>query len=157
MKYLVPVLIASAISFGSSATTLYKTIDEKGNVSYSDSPPANASRTSEIDISDKDLNVLPSEGIEQQLREQKAKDSQDANRRRVEQQDWQQRYQQAKADLEQAKRNLQRAEEIQEGDTVGSAFGGARPNAEWIERLEQAEADLAQKQQAFDKIKRQAH
>ncbi len=157
MKRLLSVLIASSISVGSSATTLYKTTDEQGNVSYSDSPPVDTSRTSEISVSDKELNVLPSEGIEQQMREQKVKDSQDANRRRAEQQSWQQRYDQAKAELDQAKLNLQRAEEIQEGDTVGSAFGGARPNVEWIERLEQAEADLAQKQRAFDKIKRQPH
>jgi hypothetical protein len=157
MKRLLSVLIVSSISVGSIATTLYKTTDEQGNVSYSDSPPADTSRTSEINVSDKELNVLPSEGIEQQMREQKVKDSQDANRRRAEQQGWQQRYDQAKAELDQAKRNLQRAEEIQEGDTVGSAFGGARPNAEWIERLEQAEADLVQKQRAFDKIKRQSH
>ncbi len=157
MKRLLSLLIAGCISAGSNATTLYKTTDAQGNVSYSDSPPADTSRTSEINVSDKELNVLPSEDIEQQMREQKVKDSQDANRRRVEQQDWQQRYDQAKAELDQAKRNLQRAEEIQEGDTVGSAFGGARPNIEWIERLEQAEADLVRKQRAFDNIKRQPH
>jgi hypothetical protein len=38
---------------------------------------------------------------------------------------------------------------------VGSAYGGARPNAEWIERLEQAETDVELRRVELDKIKRQ--
>jgi hypothetical protein len=136
MKHLLSVLVAGSVSLGIGATTLYKSVDEKGNVTYSDSPPADASRTSEIDVGD-------------------AADREQENRSRAQRQDWQQRYDQAKAELEQAERNLQRAEEIQEGDTVGSATGGARPNAAWIERLEQAEADLEEKQRAFDRVRRQ--
>ncbi len=155
MKHLLSVLVAGAISFGAGATTLYKSVDEKGNVTYSDSPPADANRTSEIDVGDENLNVMPSENIQQQMREQEATDREQENRRRAQQQDWQQRYDQAKEELEQAERNLQRAQEIREGDTVGSATGGARPNAAWIERLERAEAEFEEKQRAFDRVRRQ--
>jgi hypothetical protein len=155
MKSLLPVLIAGSISFGSAATTLYKSVDEQGNVTYSDSPPTSARQTQEIEVGDENLNVMPSESIEQQMREQEAADRQRENQRRAQQQDWQQRYAQAKAELEQAERDLQQAQEVQEGDMVGSATGGARPNAAWIERLERAEAALEEKQRAFDRIRRQ--
>ncbi len=155
MNRLLSALVAASISLGIGATTLYKSVDEKGNVTYSDSPPADPSRTSEIEVGDDNLNVMPSDNIEQQMREQEAADRERENRRRAQQNDWQQRYDQARAELEQAERTVVRAREIHEGDTVGSATGGARPNAAWIERLERAEADLQEKQRAFDRVKRQ--
>ena len=82
-------------------------------------------------------------------------DKQAENRRAADNQDWQRRYEQAQADLAEAEKALKSAQEIQEGDTVGSAYGGARPNAEWIERLEQAETDVELRRVELDKVKRQ--
>ena len=154
MKYLPFALLL--ISFGAfAATTLYKSVDEQGNITYSDAPPGDARDVEEIDIKEGDMNVLPSEDVQKQIEQQKQQDKQAADRQRADNQDWQQRYEKAQADLAEAEKALNSAQEIQEGDTVGSAYGGARPNAEWIERLEQAETDVELRRVELDKIKRQ--
>lgn len=154
MKYLSFALLL--ISFGAfAATTLYKSVDEQGNISYSDAPPGDAKDVEEIDIKDGDLNVLPSKDVQDQIEQQQQQDKQAADRQRADNQDWQQRYEKAQAELTESQQTLESAREIQEGDTVGSAYGGARPNADWIERLERAEADVVDKQQHLDKVKRQ--
>ena len=154
MKYLRFALLLMS-SAAVAATTLYKTVDEQGNISYSDVPPGDTRDVEEIDIKQGDMNVLPSEDVQQQIEQQKQLDKQDADRQRADNKDWQQRYEQAQAELSAAEQTLESAREINEGDTVGSAYGGARPNADWIERLERAEADVADKQQQLDQIKRQ--
>ena len=154
MKYLRFALLLMS-SAAVAATTLYKSVDEQGNISYSDAPPGDAREVEEIDIKQGDMNVLPSEDVQQQIDQQKQSDKQAADRQRADNKDWQQRYEQAEAELSAAQQTLESAREINEGDTVGSAFGGARPNADWIERLERAEADVVDKQQQLDQIKRQ--
>ena len=153
MKYLSFVLLL--VSFNATATTLYKTVDEQGRVTYSDEPPAGATDVQEIEVKDGDMNVLPSAGVQEQIEQQQRADQQANNRRRADNQDWQQRYEKAQADLIAAEKALESAQEIQEGDTVGSAFGGARPNAEWLERLERAESDVGLRRDELDKVKRQ--
>ena len=154
MKYLRFALLLMS-SAAVAATTLYKSVDEQGNISYSDAPPGDAREVEEIDIKQGDMNVLPSEDVQQQIDQQKQSDKQAADRQRADNKDWQQRYEQAEAELSAAQQTLESAREINEGDTVGSAFGGARPNADWIERLERAEAYVVDKQQQLDQIKRQ--
>jgi hypothetical protein len=154
MKYLPFALLL--ISFGAcAATTLYKSVDEQGNITYSDAPPGDARDVEEIDIKEGNMNVLPSEDVQKQIERQKQQDKQAADRQRADNQDWQQRYEEAQAELTAAEQTLESAREIQEGDTVGSAYGGARPNADWIERLERAEADVVDKQQHLHQVKRQ--
>jgi preprotein translocase subunit SecF len=154
MKYVSAVLLL--VSFTAiAATTLYKTVDEQGNVTYSDAPPAGAKEVQEIDIKDGDMNVLPSEDVQEQIKQQQRVDKQAEDSRRADNQDWQQRYEKAQAELDAAEKALESAQEIQEGDTVGSAFGGARPNAEWIERLQRAESDVEHRRGELDKVKRQ--
>jgi hypothetical protein len=153
MKYLSFALLL--VSFNASATTLYKTVDEQGKVTYSDEPPAGVTDAQEIEVKDDDMNVLPSTHVQDQIEQQQRADKQAENRRAADNQDWQRRYEQAQADLAEAEKALKSAQEIQEGDTVGSAYGGARPNAEWIERLEQAETDVELRRVELDKVKRQ--
>lgn len=154
MKRVLPVLLLLSLS-ALAGTTLYKSVDKQGNVTFSDAPPADGSSAQQVEISSDNANVLPSEDVQEQIQQQQQADKQAADRESVARQDWQARYEKAQADLELAQRTLKDAKEIQEGDTVGSAFGGARPNAEWIERLEQAETDVELRQRELDSIKRE--
>lgn len=154
MKYLS--ILALLVSCSALAqTTLYKSVDAQGNVTFSDAPPAGDGAVDEIEISDTPANVLPSETIQQQIEEQQRADKQAADRAQIAKRDWQQRYDTAVAELEEAEKNLASAQEIKEGDTVGSAFGGARPNQKWIDNLESAERELEEKQAALAKVKRE--
>lgn len=136
-------------------TTLYKSVDAQGNVTFSDTPPVDGAAADPIEISDTPANVLPSENIQEAMEEQQQADQRAAREQQAARQDWNQRYATAKAELEEAEKNLASAQQIKEGDTVGSAFGGARPNQKWIENLEQAERDVEEKQAALDKVRRE--
>lgn len=155
MKFLLPLLLI-VLGSGATATTLYKSVDAQGKVTYSDAPPRDGKgKAQEITIEEERTNTMPSTDLQEQMRQQQNADEASKNRQIVADQDWQRRHDRAQDDLAQAKRNLESAKQVQEGDTVGSAYGGARPNAQWIERLEQAEADVEARQRELNQIKRQ--
>lgn len=155
MLRLIPVLLIISVNT-LAGTTLYKTVDENGKISYSDQPPVNGAPAEEVVVEEDGItNILPSADLQKQIDQQQRQDKQDADRKGAADKAWQQRYRSAQSELEQAQKDLASAKEIKEGDTVGSAFGGARPNANWIENLERAEAEVAEKQDALNKIKRQ--
>lgn len=152
MKCLILLLLLSASA--GAATKLYKSVDENGHVTFSDSAPAGVSRAEAIDIPEDEANILPSATISDQMEQQQKEDEQAARVRQQSHNDWSEQYDRAALELEEAERELEQAQQIREGDIVGSAFGGARPNADWVERLEQAENTVQLKQEALDKIKR---
>ncbi len=152
MKRLIVLLFVSCGAL--AATTLYKSVDEQGNVTFSDAPPADGSEAEKVDVQDSG-NVLPSGDLPQQMEQQQRADTKAAQQARSEQKDWQGRYDNARDELEQAEKTLESAKEIKEGDTVGSAFGGARPNQAWIDALEQAENDVETRREALKKLERE--
>lgn len=153
MKHLI--LLSALCSLSAvAATQLYRSVDAQGNVSFSDQPPASG-KAATVDVSTRDMNILPSEGVEAEIQRQKQVDQEAAQQRAVDQREWQARYQQAEDELAAAQQALAEAQEIKEGDTVGSAFGGARPSEAWILRLEQAEADVDARRRALQQLKRE--
>jgi hypothetical protein len=152
MKHVTYLFLLGSLT-AAAASTLYKSVDAEGRVTYSDAPPAKGTAEA-IDLPAGGVNILPSEGMPEEIERQRQADRQAEQRRAAEQQAWSERYRRAQDELAAAQRALESARQVQEGDVVGSAFGGARPSADWVERLEQAEADVAQKQRALDGIKR---
>ena len=136
-------------------TTLYKSVDDSGLVTYSDAPPAAALQTEQIEIQQDAVNVSESVSIEALMREQQKADRAAAIDRGKTHGSWSESYRSATQALDDAEQALVDAKVIKEGDMVGSSLGGARPNIAWIERLEGAEADVDAKRKALDRIKRQ--
>jgi len=145
---------ACAISALYAGTTLYKSVDDRGRVTYSDTPLA-GDQVEKVAIPDGTANVLSSESAQRLIKEQEASDRQSATSQKAAEQDWSERYRQAERSVEQAERDLENAKTVQEGDLVGNALAGARPNAAWIERLEQAEANLQARRGELDQLRRQ--
>lgn len=135
-----------------AASKLYKSVDEQGRITFSDSPPAAGGQVQTVDLPSEAINIMPSEGLQEEIQRQKKVDQKVALRRASEQKDWSRRQREARDALAEAELNLEGAREVREGDTVGSAFGGARPNQAWIQRLEQAEADVEGKRHQLNKI-----
>ena len=145
---------ACAISALYAGTTLYKSVDDRGRVTYSDTPLA-GDQVEKVAIPDGTANVLSSESAQRLIKEQEASDRQSAASQKAAEQDWSERYRQAERSVEQAERDLENAKTVQEGDLVGNALAGARPNAAWIERLEQAEATLQARRGELDQLRQQ--
>lgn len=152
MKHITPFILLTGLT-AAAASTLYKSVDAQGRVTYSDQPPTSGSAEA-IALPADAVNILPSEGLQEEMARQREADLKAQQQRARQQQEWSARYRAAEDELAEAQRALEQARKIQEGDMVGSALGGARPNAAWVERLEQAEADVAAKQRALEAIKR---
>lgn len=151
MRSLIPLLLVlfSANLFAQN-TTLYKTVDEDGNVTFTDTPPAD-SDAEQIEIRN-DRNVVPSDDIRRSIEEQNQLRAQQETEKKRELERWKLRYDKAQQELKAAEQAHEDAQVLGEGDVMGSAMGGARPSEAWIERLEQSEKNLEAAQQAVRKL-----
>lgn len=159
MKTLYQAMVLMAVqscfaAVAQAGTALYKSVDQQGRVTFSDAPVA-GDQVEKVTVEDAGANVLSSASTQQLIKEQQDADRRSAAKKNTVEESWSERYQQAQLSVEQAERELQSAQTIQEGDMVGNALGGARPNARWIERLEQAEADLQARNAELDQLRRQ--
>jgi hypothetical protein len=155
--YVAMLMISALAGAGTTlyaGVTLYKSVDQDGHVTFSDAPTAGQSVES-IELPSDNANVLASDSAQALIKEQGKADRQSETSRKTAEASWSDRYQQAQRDVEQAELELEEAQTIQEGDIVGNALGGARPNPAWVERLERAEADLALKHEALSQVRRQ--
>lgn len=115
---------------GLMAQTVYKSVDEKGNVIYSENPPAKSKNgkiksTKELTI-DPDQNIMPAQpplNLPPLQTEQPDSASADA-------------VSEAQATLEQAEAQLKAGSEAQPGDFVGKAGGGVGPSSQRLQRLQ---------------------
>lgn len=131
-----------------SAQTAYRSVDEEGNVTFSDQPVSGAVKESEIRIDA----PAPSPESRQQSREQATEmmdaagsgqqTGSDAGLSKA------QRQQEAKAALERAESNLQEAKVVRPGDRKGTASGSSRLTPGYLERVQEAEqaVELARQQ-----------
>lgn len=128
------VVTAALFAAGSlSAQTVYKSVDEKGNVIYSESPPAKSKdgkikSTKELAI-DPNQNVMPAQppvnlppaSTDRVLEGAPEVDDLAA----------------AKAALAEAEANLKAGSESQPGDFTGKAGGGVGPSPQRLQRLQE--------------------
>jgi hypothetical protein len=136
-------LVVACIGFSASqlsAQTVYKSVDEKGNVTYSENPPASGKdgkirSTKELPI-DPNQNVvpaivplnLPPLNTEQQNAGTAGNDADEVS--------------QARAALEEAEAQLKAGADVQPGDFMGKAGGGVRPSPERLQRLEELQRQV---------------
>lgn len=117
---------------GLHAQTVYKSVDEKGNVTYSESPPDKTAKdkmrsTTELPI-DTEQNVMPAFKPIPVLQAPTA--PVDSGQRVDE-------VAAAQAELEAAEARLQAGTNVQPGDFMGKAGGGVGPSPERLRRLEE--------------------
>lgn len=127
-------LAASALN----AQTVYKSVDEKGNVIYSENPPAKSKSgkiksTKELTI-DPNQNVMPAQPplnlppLQTGPDQGGASASDDVAN--------------AKAALEEAEARLKTGSEAQPGDFIGRAGGGVGPSPQRLQRLQELQRDV---------------
>ncbi len=137
-----------------AAEQVFESIDDKGNVTFSDSVPADAVVAEPITITPA---PAPNADLEPRLGSdnaaaRSAEDSQNQRRRAMEQQ----RAAAAAAQkrVEAAEANLAEAKEFREGDRQGMAGGGSRIKPEYFQRVEAAEQELQEAQEAAKQVGR---
>ena len=137
MKYVNPLCIAIAIAaFQVSAETAYRSIDEQGNVTYSDRPVSGTVQEEKIRIE------APTPSAEQR---------QDAQQRETQLQNAAgqagasaapakaSQKKSSKQTVQEAEKQLEEASRVREGDRKGTAGGGSRLTPEYQERVRKAE------------------
>lgn len=149
------VLIAALLAAGGLvAQTVYKSIDDKGNVIYSESPPAKGRdgkirSTTELTI-DPNQNVMPAQkplNIPPLGRQQPgSSQSADGERSHAE------LMAEAQAALEAAEAQLKAGSEVQAGDFIGRAGGGVGPSQQRLQRLEELQHTVDEARENLEKI-----
>lgn len=140
MKYVKPLYIVIAMAaFQVSAETAYRSVDEQGNVIFSDKPVEGTVQEEKIHID------APAPSAEQQ---------QDARQRAAELHkaagkagasgapDRASQRRSDKQAVQDAEKRLEDAVQVREGDRQGTAGGGSRLTPEYQERVREAEAEV---------------
>lgn len=131
---IVAVLFAAG---GLSAQTVYKSVDEKGNVIYSENPPAKSKSgkiksTQELTI-DPNQNVMPAQPPLNLPPLQTGQDGNAASTGDAAA---------ARTALEEAEARLKAGSETQPGDFRGRAGGGVGPSPQRLQRLEELQRSV---------------
>ncbi len=130
---------------GAMAQTVYKTVDEKGNVSYSADPPAKGreQKTQQLTI-DPNQNVMPAQTPAP--RSAPSASSDEAARAKA------QRIAEARAALEAAEAQLQAGTETQAGDFLGRAGGGVRPAPQRMQRTAELQRAVDEAREYLERV-----
>ncbi|MGB5570954.1 MAG: DUF4124 domain-containing protein [Sedimenticolaceae bacterium] len=134
-----------------AAEQVFESIDDKGNVTFSDSVPADAVVAEPITITPA---PAPNADLEPSLSRdnaaaRSAEDSRNQRQRAMEQQ-----RAAAQKRVEAAEANLAEAKEFREGDRQGMAGGGSRIKPEYFQRVEAAEQELQEAKEAAKQVGR---
>ena len=132
-------MIVATAAFQVVAETAYRSVDEQGNVTFSDSPASGAAQEEKISIDA----PVPSAKDQKETRKreselQRAADQAGASRS-PSQAD---RKKAAQQNVRDAEKRLEEARQVGEGDRKGTASGGSRLTPQYQERVREAEADV---------------
>ncbi|HET8710890.1 MAG TPA: DUF4124 domain-containing protein [Spongiibacteraceae bacterium] len=142
--------IALVAAGGAVAQTVYKSVDEKGNVIYSESPPTKTKNgairsTKELSI-DPNQNVLPVPPSVAYPATQQRGGAADQEPSRDE------KIAEARAALEAAEAQLKAGSEAQAGDFLGRAGGGVGPSPQRLQRLQELQQAVDQARENLQKL-----
>lgn len=131
-------IIIAMVAFHVSAETVTRSVDNQGNVTYSDKPVSNTVQEERVSID------APAPSVEaQQEAQQREADlqnaasqagtssaSDNANQKKA-----------SRQDAGDAEKHLKDAKQVHEGDRIGTAGGGSRLKPEYHDRVRKAEAE----------------
>ncbi|NNC55695.1 MAG: DUF4124 domain-containing protein [Pseudomonadales bacterium] len=159
--------LAAAVLTPLAGAEIYRVIDENGDISFTDKPPADASGASSetVEIDENVQNTsLSSEAIEQRqpewLREaQEKRQAEEARKRaaapsKAEIAAWRESLSQAEQRLREAKAAQKQGIVVSEGDFIGKAGGGVRPSQQYFEKLKKLDQDVIDAKSSLDEIRR---
>lgn len=132
-----------------AAEQVYESVDDRGNVTFSDSVPADAVVAEPITVTPA---PAPNADLEPRLSRdnaaaRSAEGSQNQRQRAMEQQ-----RAAAQQRVEAAEANLAEARQIGEGDRQGKVGGGSRLTPAYLQRVQDAEQELQQAQKALQQV-----
>lgn len=139
----------STLSGATSAQQIYKSVDEKGNVIYSEQPYPGAQEAQPVEI-DAGPSKAQQEEAAQRQRSLEQAVQQAGDERTTQQRTARERLEKAEAEFDAAKRSLEQAKQIGPGDRQGTAGGGSRLTDSYRQRVEGAEAELAAARQRLE-------
>jgi predicted ribosome quality control (RQC) complex YloA/Tae2 family protein len=143
-------LLLATLSATAASETVYRSVDAQGNVTFSDEPPLTGSGVEEVTIdappppasrmrhSEQEAQAAIKQANRNQMRREAAEEQRSMELREAEQA------------LEQARKNLEQAKVIQEGDRRGKAGGGTRLTTEYLNRVKAAEKGVEEAQSRLD-------
>jgi hypothetical protein len=140
MKFIKPVSVVIAIAaFQVSAETAYRSVDDQGNVTYSDRPVKGAVREEQIRVEA----PAPSAGQKQDAMQREAELEKAAGQTGVSPApDRASQKKSSKRAVQDAEKQLEEAVQVREGDRIGTAGGGSRLTPEYHERVRKAEEEV---------------
>lgn len=145
-------LLLASLSVATAAETVYRSVDAQGNVSFSDAPPPTKAGVEEITI---DAPPPPPDRVRESQREaQAAIDEANRNQKRRDTAQKQQSMELGEAEqaLAQARKNLEEAKVVREGDRRGMAGGGTRLTSEYLNRVKAAEKVVQEARNRLDSL-----
>lgn len=146
------VLLGLCVAGPLLAQTVYKSVDEQGNVTYSAEPPKQSEAVERVKLPP---GPTPAErsAAEQRAKEiDQAADKAESSRTAGESAR-NARIEAAEKQVELAKQRLEAAKEVGPGDRTGTASGGSRLNESYWERVRKAESALEEAQAALKAAK----
>jgi hypothetical protein len=147
MKHRILLLILFATAaFQAAAESAYRSVDEQGNVTFSDTPVSGAAQEEKVKIdapapsAERQQETLQREAELQNAASQAgaASSASQADKKKA-----------ASQNVRDAEKRLEDASQVREGDRIGTARGGSRLTPEYQERVREAEAEV-------DKARKQA-
>jgi hypothetical protein len=151
----VPLLVVFALASAGAQAQVYRSVDEEGNVTFSDEPPPDATAVEPVELP-------PGPTPEQQRRAadragaliDAAKDAEEDQAQRAAKAG-NAAVEDAKAGVDAARAALEAAKVVREGDRVGTATGGSRLRESYLQRVEDAEAVLREAQERLKEARAQ--
>ncbi|MEJ2455729.1 MAG: DUF4124 domain-containing protein [Candidatus Thiodiazotropha sp.] len=127
---------------------IYRTVDEQGNVTFTDTPPAGG-----VEVERVELPSGPSEQVRREAEQRNQKILNAAERaeqkREQEKAQKQTRVKAAEQQLQEAQAHLAEAKVIKDEDRQNLAGGKRRINPDYFERVKQAELEVEQARKAL--------
>jgi len=142
------VILATA-AFQVAAGTAYRSVDEQGNVTFSDSPVPGAAQEEKVKI---DV-PAPSAERQQQTRQREAELQKAAGQAGASDAPGQSEQKKAaQQNVRDAEKRLKDASQVREGDRQGTAGGGSRLTPKYQQRVRDAEAEVERARKQMEQM-----
>ncbi|MES9939679.1 MAG: DUF4124 domain-containing protein [Candidatus Thiodiazotropha sp. 6PLUC2] len=152
VKQFYPVLIAMVVVPLTLQAEVFRTVDEEGNITYTDSPSANPSEVEKIEIHPGPSEESISEAMERNKAIRKAME--EAREKRLEAQtSGKERLGEAKKEVEEAEKRLSEMQEIGDDDRQTLQGGKSFIKPDYYERVKKAEKELEEARKRYKSLR----
>ncbi|MES9854654.1 MAG: DUF4124 domain-containing protein [Candidatus Thiodiazotropha sp. L084R] len=152
VKQFYPVLIAMMVAPLALQADVFRTVDEEGNVTYTDSPSANPSKVEKIEIAPGPSEESISNTMERNNAIRKAME--EAREKRLEARTSSQgRLEEAKKAVDEAEKKLSQMEEMGDDDRQTLQGGKSFIKPEYYERVKKAQQELDEAKKRYKSLR----